>query len=104
LPLSMAAARAGFQTLGFDVDAGKVARLNAGESYIDAVKETELAAHVARGGFEAHEPSAVLAGCDVVIICVPTPLTRHREPDMQFVEATGRFVAEHLRPGQLVVL
>lgn len=104
LPLSMAIARAGYRVKGFDIDPAKVTRLNARESYIGAVTSEELANISDRGLFEALEPSAEMGGCDVVIICVPTPLTRQREPDMQFVEATARVVANNLRRGQLVVL
>jgi UDP-N-acetyl-D-glucosamine dehydrogenase len=104
LPLAAAAARAGYRTLAFDVDPQKVARLNRGESYIDAVGSAELAGHVASGRFEASDDFTRLAECDVIVICVPTPLTRNREPDLSFVEQTAITIARTLRPGQLVVL
>ena len=104
LPLAAAAARAGFRTLGFDIDPQKPAQLNAGRSYIDAVTGETLAELIARQRFCATDDFSRLAECDVVAICVPTPLTRQREPDLSFVEATVRAIALTLRPGQLIVL
>jgi len=104
LPLAAAAARAGFRTVGFDIDPQKPERLNRGESYIDAVAADELARLVAVGRFRATDDFAQLGECDVVVICVPTPLTRQREPDLSYVEATARTIALTLRAGQLVVL
>lgn len=104
LPLAAACARGGFRTIGFDIDADKIARLNAGKSYIDAVASEELAGLVAKQRFRATSDSAELAGCDVVIICVPTPLSKQRDPDLGFVTETARMIARHLREGQLVVL
>lgn len=104
LPLAMASARGGFPTVGFDIDPDKVASLNAGHSYIGAVASDELAGHTASGGFRATADFAELAACDVIIICVPTPLSKQREPDLTFVEVTTRVIASHLRPGQLVIL
>ena len=104
LPLAAAAARAGFQVIGFDVDPQKPEQLNRGQSYIDAVPGEELAKLVADRRFKATDDFAQLADCDVVAICVPTPLTRQREPDLSYVEATVRTVALTIRPGQLVVL
>ena len=104
LPLAAAAARAGFSTIGFDIDPAKAERLMRGQSYIDAVPSQELAALVRRQRFQATDDFARLGGCDVIAICVPTPLTRQREPDLSYVEATARTIALTLRPGQLVVL
>ena len=104
LPLAGASARAGFPTVGFDIDADKVARLNAGESYIDAVASEDLLAHIAKGKFRATVDPAELAHCAVIVICVPTPLSKQREPDLSFVTDTARMIAGHLREGQLVVL
>jgi UDP-N-acetyl-D-glucosamine dehydrogenase len=104
LPLSLAFAERGFRVLGFDVDPAKVSALSRGESYIghldggrvrEAVDGRVLAA---TGDFER------LSEPDAILICVPTPLTPHREPDMQFVERTIEQVGARLRPGQLVVL
>jgi UDP-N-acetyl-D-glucosamine dehydrogenase len=104
LPLAAACARGGFTTLGFDVDPAKIGDLNAGRSYIDAVPSADLAAHLAARRFRATADFSELAACDVIVICVPTPLSKQREPDLSFVEATARAIAAHLRAGQLVVL
>jgi UDP-N-acetyl-D-glucosamine dehydrogenase len=104
LPLAAAAARTGFRTLGFDVDASKPPRLNAGQSYIDAVSSEELGQLVAKDLFHATGDFTRLAECDVVVICVPTPLTRYREPDLSYIEDTAQVIARTLRPGQIVVL
>ncbi|MCH4543997.1 nucleotide sugar dehydrogenase [Ochrobactrum sp. A-1] len=104
LPLAAALARGGFATIGFDVDAVKVVRLNAGESYIDAVPSDQLARHVSKKLFRASSDFSELATCDVIVICVPTPLSKQREPDLSFVEATARTIAKHLRQGQMIVL
>ena len=104
LPLAIAVARAGFPVSGFDIEAHKVESLNNGQSYIEAVTSTALAGQVASGRFRATADFAELAVCDVIIICVPTPLTKNREPDLSFVRNTAVTIAKHLRPGQLVVL
>jgi UDP-N-acetyl-D-glucosamine dehydrogenase len=104
LPLAMAMAGGSFPTLGFDIDPGKIETLNGGTSYIEAVADDVLAKAVSEGKFRATGDFAELADCDVIIICVPTPLTRHREPDLSFIENTTRAIAERLRSGQLIVL
>ncbi|MCL5941947.1 MAG: nucleotide sugar dehydrogenase, partial [Actinobacteria bacterium] len=110
LPLALVFAETGFPVVGFDVDPHKVERLNRGESYIRHIGPERVAA--ARAGehpgggprFWATADFQHLAECDCVLICVPTPLGRHREPDLSFVHQTAREVAAQLRPGQLVVL
>jgi UDP-N-acetyl-D-glucosamine dehydrogenase len=104
LPLAVACARGGFATLGFDVDEAKINQLNDGDSYIEAVSSDALRKAAADGNFSVTAAFDRLADCDVVIICVPTPLSRYREPDLHYVEQTTRVIAEHLRPGQLVIL
>lgn len=104
LPLAAATACAGFATIGFDIDPDKVALLNGGQSYIDAVPSDELTSLVTEKRFRATNTPAELASCDVVIICVPTPLSKQREPDLGFVTATAGMIAQHLRKGQLIVL
>lgn len=104
LPLAIAAARAGFSVTGFDIDPAKIVALDAGRSYIAAVPDTVLAEECAAGRFRSTTDFQELSGCDVIIICVPTPLTKHRDPDLSFVEKTSRAIAATLRPGQLVVL
>src|ERR1700761_7590985 len=104
LPLAATAAHAGFATLGFDIDPEKVALLNTGASYIDAVPAGRLAAMIEGNRFRASADFSQLAACDVIVICVPTPLTPQQEPDLSFVIDTARTIARHLRPAQLVVL
>jgi UDP-N-acetyl-D-glucosamine dehydrogenase len=104
LPLAVTAARAGFPVTGYDVDPAKITAIAASESYIEAVPQPVLAAEVAAGRLTATADFATLGSCDVIVICVPTPLTRHREPDLSFVTRTCADIAATLRPGQLVVL
>ena len=104
LPLAIAAARTGFVTTGFDVDPAKPRLLAKGRSYIAAVDGRDVERLIADARFSATTKFAELGTCDVIVICVPTPLTRNREPDLSYVEATAREVAKRLRKGQLVVL
>ncbi|MBX6311935.1 MAG: nucleotide sugar dehydrogenase [Isosphaeraceae bacterium] len=104
LPLVELFARAGFRVLGLDIDPIKVATLQAGGSYIGHIAPERIT-ELRRGGrFEATTDFARLAAADALLICVPTPLGEHREPDLSAVIGTGRAIATHLRPGQLVVL
>ncbi len=82
LPLADAFCRAGFTVVGFDIDADKVARLNRGVSYLKTIPDATVAGMRATGRFHATDGFAELAEADAVLLCVPTPLTRHREPDM----------------------
>jgi UDP-N-acetyl-D-glucosamine dehydrogenase len=104
LPLGVAIARAGFPTVGFDVDPGKVDRISAGVSYIYAVTSEHLAGLVAGKRLRATADFAELSSCDIIVICVPTPLTHNREPDLSYVESTARTIAQNLRRGQLIIL
>lgn len=104
LPLAVTAAQRGFRVTGFDIDASKMARLDAHDSYIGAVASADLAALVQTGRFDWTTDFARLADCQAILICVPTPLTKQREPDLSFVEATTREIARHIRSGTLVVL
>jgi len=103
LPLARAFARARFTVTGFDVDTAKVAKLNAGQSYIQQIPDGEIAA-MRTAGFRATERYDRLAGMDAIIVCVPTPLTDSREPDLKYVVNSAHAIASQLRPGQLVVL
>jgi UDP-N-acetyl-D-glucosamine dehydrogenase len=104
LPLMLSFTRAGFRVVGFDIDGHKVTRLMAGESYIHHISTAEIASRVREGRFRATTDFAEIATCDAALLCVPTPLGRNREPDMTYIEGTGRSIAPHLRPGQLVAL
>jgi UDP-N-acetyl-D-glucosamine dehydrogenase len=103
LPLARAFARTGFRVLGFDIDPVKVAKLNAGQSYIQQIPDATIAG-MRDKGFEATDRFDRLAEPDAILICVPTPLTESREPDLTFVVNSAHAVAAQLRPGQLVVL
>ncbi len=104
LPLVKVFLARGFRVLGFDTDAAKVAALKAGRSYIRHIPAADVAGMNATGRFDATADMARLNEPDAILICVPTPLTRHREPDMTYVVATTEAIAARLRPGQLVVL
>ncbi len=104
LPLMLTAAGSGFRCLGFDIDAPRCELLNAGHSPYRHIGADVVAATRATGLAEATTDFARIAECDAILICVPTPLGPHREPDLSYVEATARSIAPHLRSGQLVVL
>ncbi|WP_366556739.1 nucleotide sugar dehydrogenase [Aquibaculum sediminis] len=103
LPLALRSAAVGFPVLGFDIDEEKVERLNAGRSDIEHIPSERVAAMRA-DGFEATADFARVGEADALILCVPTPLTRHREPDLGFVLRTMEALLPHLRPGQLISL
>ena len=104
LPLSMAVTRAGFKVIGFDIDPSKPPRLEAGDSYIDSVAGDEVSIYIRQGRFTATGDFVRLAECDVTVICVPTPLTHQREPDLSYVVSSAQEIAKMLQRGQLVVL
>jgi UDP-N-acetyl-D-glucosamine dehydrogenase len=104
LPLALVFREAGFRVIGFDVDAAKVAALSRGECYIEHVGSERVAAAVASGAFAPTTDFDRLAECDAILICVPTPLGAHREPDNSYIHATAQQISRRLRPGQLVVL
>jgi UDP-N-acetyl-D-glucosamine dehydrogenase len=104
LPLSLTAAGAGFRVVGFDINGARVEGLNRGETFVRHLPEAVLSEAIQGGRFEATADFTRLGEPDALLICVPTPLTRHREPDLSFVENTARAIAATLRPGQLVVL
>ncbi|HWL07029.1 MAG TPA: nucleotide sugar dehydrogenase [Planctomicrobium sp.] len=104
LPLIDVFIQAGFPTLGFDVDHVKIERLNAGQSYIKHLPSSRVAQWRESGRFEGTNDPRRLGEADVVIICVPTPLTESRDPDLSYITGTGETIAQSLRPGQLIVL
>jgi UDP-N-acetyl-D-glucosamine dehydrogenase len=103
LPLARAFAEKGFRVLGFDIDTAKVEMLRKGESYIGHISKDAVAS-MTRGGFEATSKFERLGEADAVIVCVPTPLTECREPDLTYIVNSTRAIAASLRPGQLIVL
>ncbi|NJN81357.1 MAG: nucleotide sugar dehydrogenase, partial [Caldilineaceae bacterium] len=120
LPLAVNFARAGFEVFGVDVDASRVDSINRGESYIEDVPSDLLASFVARsssaetgspadgvlrpGSLSATTDQSVLARCDAVSICVPTPLSKTGDPDISYIVAVAKQVARFLHPGMVVVL
>ena len=104
LPLCLAAARAGLHVVGFDIDADKPITLMRGETYLEHIPAADVATAVASGRFRATTDFDGLAQVDAILICVPTPLTRQREPDLSFIRTTTQEIAKRLSPGQLVVL
>ncbi len=104
LPLALVFREAGFAVMGFDVDPAKVEALRRGESYIQHIDPDRVARAAASGMYEATTDFERLAECDAIVICVPTPLGGHREPDNSYIHETAREIAKRLRRGQLVVL
>lgn len=104
LPLAVEKGKVRFPVLGFDRNPSRVSQINAGENYIDDVDDAELAQLVREGQLTATTDFSLLADCDVIVICVPTPLTEHRDPDIQYIVNVAEQIAAVLRPGQLVSL
>lgn len=104
LPLSLEFALSGINVLGLDIDRNKVVAIQAGRTYIKHISEALVAAQVAAGRFRASSDFAESKHAEAIIICVPTPLSKNREPDISFVLNSGRAIAPHLRRGALVVL
>jgi UDP-N-acetyl-D-glucosamine dehydrogenase len=104
LPLALCAQQAGFSVVGFDINPGLVEDLNASRSPLGHIPHEKIAQACKEGRFSATTDPDRLAMADAILICVPTPLGPHREPDLSFVEDTARMLAKVLRPGQLIIL
>ncbi|MEY4385616.1 MAG: UDP-N-acetyl-D-glucosamine 6-dehydrogenase [Verrucomicrobiota bacterium] len=104
LPLSLQFARSGVRVLGLDIDGQKVDLLNQGRSYIKHIKPEDVAAAVKAGTFTASTDFSRIREVEAVVICVPTPLNKNREPDISYITETGKAIAPHLQKGTLVVL
>ncbi len=104
LPLLKTFLASGFKVMGFDVDEKKVSLLNKGKSYIKHVTAEELKSYLGKQKYHATSDFKNLASVDVVIICVPTPLDPHKNPDLSFVLRTTEVIAQNMRRGQLIVL
>jgi len=104
LPLSLQFARSGVTVLGLDIDPAKVESLNAGRSYIKHISAEAIAAAVKANTFSASADFSRIKEVEAVIICVPTPLNKNREPDISYITETGKAIAPHLQKGTLVVL
>ena len=104
LPLAVEKAKAGFRTIGFDVQKEKVDMVNAGHNYIGDVVDRDLVTLVEDGMLTATTDFGFIRDVDFVAICVPTPLDAHQQPDISYVESSTRSIAEYLHPGMMVVL
>ncbi|MFO0881192.1 MAG: nucleotide sugar dehydrogenase [Gemmataceae bacterium] len=104
LPLAETFAWGGYPVLGFDIDADKIERLRRGESYIGHIDPERVAELNASGRFDPTDDPGRFVEVDAIVICVPTPLGSAREPDLSYIESTGRTLMPHLRQGQLIVL
>lgn len=104
LPLAVCVAKIGFTVYGLDVNQSRVEQVNRGESYINDVSSEELAEQVGAGRVVATSDFSVMNDSDVIVICVPTPLTKNQTPDITYIEATAREIASYIRPGQLITL
>jgi UDP-N-acetyl-D-glucosamine dehydrogenase len=104
LPLAVEFAKAGFPVTGFELDGEKSRAILEGRSYIEDVPQAEVAAMREAGRLHATTDFDELAGCDVINVCVPTPLTKTKDPDFSFMAAAVEQIRERLRPGQLVIL
>lgn len=104
LPLAVEKAKAGFKTIGFDVQKSKVDAVNAGHNYIGDVVDSELSRLVKEGVFRATSDFSFVKDVDFIAICVPTPLDVHQEPDISYVRDSVAAVSQYLKPGTMVVL
>lgn len=104
LPLALEFALKEFKTIGFDIDDRKIPMLNSGKTYIKHISSDKVKEAVDSKKFEATSDFSRLTETDAIIICVPTPLNEHREPDMTFIENSGKVIAKYLRKGQFVSL
>jgi UDP-N-acetyl-D-glucosamine dehydrogenase len=104
VPLATCVAKLGFSVTGIDLNPERVREINRGKSYIADVTDEELAPLVQSGAIRAVDHFEILPDMDVIIICVPTPLTKNREPDISYIKSAAMEIAKRLRPGQLVTL
>src|SRR5438270_7904000 len=104
LPLSLQFARSGANVTGLDIDPEKIEAINSGRSYIKHIESSAIAQQLASKSFRASTDFSEVKNMDAVIICVPTPLNKNREPDISYIIKTGQSIAPHLHRGILVVL
>ncbi len=104
LPLAVELAQAGFEVFGVDIDESRVRQLNQGKSFIQDVPAADVRALVREGRLHASTEFSVLKKCDTVNICVPTPLSKQRDPDVSYIVAAAQQVVDHLHKGMLVIL
>ncbi|MGH9804829.1 MAG: NAD(P)-binding domain-containing protein, partial [Candidatus Acidiferrales bacterium] len=104
LPLALEFARAGCRVIGLDIDPDKIQRLQAGRCYLAHVSAADLPTLVSQDRLQPTTDFAQLRQAEAVLICVPTPITENREPDLQYIVSTSRAISQHLQRGQLIVL
>src|SRR5688572_14979574 len=104
LPLAVELANAGYDVVGVDVSENVVATINSGRSHILDISGEAIARHVASGKLRATTDPAILAKCDTICVCVPTPLNKIKDPDLSFVVNVGAAIRDHIRQGQLIIL
>ena len=104
LPLAVEKAKAGFETMGFDVQEKKVAMVNAGENYIGDVVDSDLKKLVGEGKLRATSDFSFIGDVDFIAICVPTPLDKHQQPDISYVRSSAEKIAKYMTKGTMVVL
>ena len=104
LPLVLRFCEVGYKVLGFDVDSGKITMLKKGKSYIKSISGSLISQHIRNGNLEVTDQFSRLNEPDCILICVPTPLTEKKEPDLQYIEKTADSIRSCLRKGQLIVL
>ncbi len=104
LPLAVEKAKVGYRVIGYDRNAIRVAQINQGSNYIRDVGDDDLTRMVANEKLTATTDFSTLDSCDVIIICVPTPLTVNKDPDISYIRSVGNEIARRLRPGQLICL
>ncbi|MDP4219443.1 MAG: nucleotide sugar dehydrogenase [Bacteroidota bacterium] len=104
LPLAVEFARKGFVTVGIDLDKRKIDSLAAGKNYIQDIRDEEVSEVLANGKFRAQADYSNTGDLDVIYICVPTPFTENKEPDISFIKSAAESIAKNLRAGQLIIL
>ena len=104
LPLAVEKAKAGFKTVGFDVQESKVDMVNAGHNYIGDVVDEELSKLIETGMLSATNDFSFIKDVDFVAICVPTPLDSHQQPDINYIRSSAKLIAKYMKVGTIVVL
>ena len=104
IPLSLGFADKGIRVIGFDIDEGKITSLSEGKSYLEHIPSENIAKHVTEGSFQSTSDFKKISGVDAIILCVPTPLNAHLEPDLSYVESTLKQIVPYLKNGQIISL
>lgn len=104
LPTAVEIAKSGFDVLGFDIQEKRVNKVNEGESYISDVSSEDLKEVISKGNLKASTDSSLIKDSDIILICVPTPLDKHKFPDTSYISSTSKEISKNLREGQLVIL